>query len=181
MSSASTPATWNDAFQAGLTALEREEYQSAIKSLGQALIDAPEQELSGCYSMRGYAFLCTQQYDRALNDCDRAIEHNPLDAEAFAWRGSANAGLKRWRTTVEDFIKAIKLSPENSLEYEQVAINYTEQGLAEMRQQVRDGKSSPQIFQDRGIIYKFRGDYEKAIRDFGQSLDLDKQLATSHV
>lgn len=166
---------WKSHFDAGLDAIGRQQYDSALTSLSQALLDAPDDELAPCYATRGYAYLCLGDCQRAVDECTRALDRNPRDGEALAWRGSAFAGLRQWRRAIEDYGEALRLTPEHATEFEPIALSHVENALADFRESVRRGESSAALFHDRGVIYSFCGQYDKAVRDFTQALGIDDQ------
>lgn len=177
-SSATDP--WLANFNAGLQFIASEDYQAALAALGKAIVGAPGSQLASCHATRGYTYLCMQQYERALSDCDEAIKLDPNAGEAIAWRGSVLAGLARWREAIDDLKLAIELRPENAMEYEQAGFSISEQAILDFRERVKNGDASDQLFYDRGVIYAFRGEAEKAVRDFTQAIEANASHAPSY-
>ena len=50
-----------------------------------------------------------KDYERAIKDCDKAIEIDPTLAEAYISRGYTKAGLKDYQGAVKDSEKAIEI------------------------------------------------------------------------
>ena len=167
-----TDDRWGQHFQAGLEAIASQQYSEAATLLSQALIEAPESELAACYATRAYAYLCLEDFDRSIDDSHLAIQYDPTDGEPYAWRGSSYAGQSQWRESLADFQQAIQLCPENAKQYRQVAVAHTDRALEQIRAQVKQGESSAELFFDRAVIYAFRAEWDKAIRDFSQAIDL---------
>ena len=60
---------------------------------------------------RGKAKKNLAEYEKAVEDYDRAIEINPDNANAFNNRGIAKGMLGKYAAASEDFEKAIKIKP----------------------------------------------------------------------
>ena len=179
--SVESDAPWKSHFQAGIEAIADEDYDDALTSLSQALINAPDDELFQCYSMRGYVYLCLEEFDRAIDDCTAAIDCDASDGETFTWRASAYAGLGQWRQAIEDYTKAIQVSPKNAKQYRQVAASHTDQAIQAFQEKIDAGDRSAQLFIDRGVIYLFRGDVDKAIGEFSHAIELDTEEPSTYL
>jgi tetratricopeptide (TPR) repeat protein len=55
--------------------------------------------------------------EKAIENFDRAIEHNPNDSMAWNFRGIAYERSKKYPEALENFNKAIELFPEDSTAY----------------------------------------------------------------
>jgi tetratricopeptide (TPR) repeat protein len=171
---------WQMHFETGLEFIAQQEYAPAVSELSQAIVEAPEEEVGKCYSTRGYAQLCLGNAAAAIDDCTLGISHDPFDGEAYAWRGSAYAVERQWRSAIEDYLMAIRLVPESAAEYRQIATAHAQHAIAEFTSLERQKKANTQTIFDRGIAYAFLGQYEAAIRDFGQSIKADQRDAVAY-
>ncbi len=164
---------WHEHFHEGLSRIADEKFGEAVVQLSQALVEAPDDYVAQCYATRGYAYLCDGQFERALDDCNLAIEHDPTDGEAYAWRGSAQAGLRKWRAAMDDYVDAIRLAPDKQHEYGEVLLEHVKQAIGEYSRVIRGGAATVDVFRNRGVAYAIREEYEKAAGDFSQAIDME--------
>src|SRR5258706_3838671 len=68
-------------------------------------------DLSITYSQRGNAYYTKGQYDRAIQDYERAIRLNPKDFLTFANRGMAYFIIGQYDRAIQDCDQAIQLDP----------------------------------------------------------------------
>jgi len=64
---------------------------------------------------RGYAYLLKGEYDRAIEDLNKAIQLKPKFAMAYNNRGIAHFRLQNWEKAIADLSKANQLKPNNVL------------------------------------------------------------------
>lgn len=161
---------WQEHFHQGLALIGQEQYADAIVQLSQALVEAADDAVAKCYATRGYAYLCTGDLARAIDDCNQAIEHDPSDGEAYAWRGSGFAGQQLWPQAIDDYVEAIRLAPDKEIEYRHVLEAHLSEAIKSYSRKLRGGVKSPHVLRDRGIAYAIRGDHDNAVRDFSQAI-----------
>src|SRR5229473_1776696 len=77
-------------------------------ALIQANRETPE-NLAGIFASRGGAYVLTGQYERAIEDYDRAVKLNPNYATAFDNRGVAYDAKRQYDRAIRDQDQAIKL------------------------------------------------------------------------
>jgi len=58
-----------------------------------------------------------QEYQKAIDDCSKAIELDPKNADAYNNRGNAYASLGEYQKAIDDCSKAIELDPKNADAY----------------------------------------------------------------
>lgn len=103
------------------------------------------------YNNRGNAYNFNGQYEKALNDFNRAIEINPALELAYFNRGKIYEKLKDYGRAIEDFTNALNIQPSFVMGYV-----------------------------DRGVIYSRIGEYDKAYNDLARALQLNPHLAEAH-
>ena len=87
------------------------DYNGAIKLYDEVLKFG---EYDGAYNNRGNAYLNLNQYERAIQDYNKAIQLNPNYFEAYNNRGWAYYCLKKYQQALKDFDKALELNPNNN-------------------------------------------------------------------
>lgn len=152
-------------------AQQHEHLESALQAINKAILDAPESELAGCRSTRGYIYLSLNDFDRAEDDCSAAFEQDPQDIEALVWRGCARAGRRRWLAAIIDLTEAIERGDERAAEFTHTRERIVGDALEEMRERVRHGSADAELFFERGRIYECLGQTDRALRDFRQTLE----------
>jgi len=100
---------------------------------------------------RGYAYDELGEYQRALQDYDRAIELDPNYAKAYHNRGIAYDELGEYQRALQDYGCAIELDP-----------NYAK------------------AYHNRGDAYSELGEYQRALQDYDRAIELDPNYAISY-
>ena len=99
---------------------------------------------SSYYYNRGNTYSNLKDYEKAVNDYNRAIELNPNNASYYNNRGIGYYSLKDYEKAINDYSRAIELNPNNASYYN-----------------------------NRGIGYYSLKDYEKAIKNCNKAIKLD--------
>lgn len=154
----------------GLQLIAEGDFQAATNRLNQALVDAPEEQVARCYTLRGYAHLQSGNVEQAIADFDQAIQRDPLDAESFAWRGSAHGVQKNWRNSIEDYLQAIQLEEEGRHNFRGELNDYLDKAIPDLDQQLKAGSGSASLYRDRGFAHLQKGNHEKALLDFTKAV-----------
>jgi tetratricopeptide (TPR) repeat protein len=98
------------------------------------------------YNNRGVAYRHQQEYQRAIADCNEAIQLDPRYAPAYSNRCVAYNHLKEYQRAIGDYNKAIQLDPQYAPTYG-----------------------------NRGVAYSYQNKYRKARKDFQKAADLFQQ------
>jgi hypothetical protein len=152
------PASWRDHYDRGLELIHSQQVDEAIVELTQALVEAPDESLAECYAHRGYAYLTSDQFQRAIDDCQQAIASNARMAEAYAWRGAAYAGLRRWREAILDYVEAIRLARDPARqEYEEIAKSYADRRSPNTTARFATSRKMPGCIRTAGWRWPSRG------------------------
>jgi tetratricopeptide (TPR) repeat protein len=88
------------------------------------------------YIDRGNAYLDSSEYDKAIEDFDRAIQISQRHALIYVARGRAFQGKKSFDRAIQDYSEAIRLDPNN-----------------------------PEAYHKRSQVYRAKGDLTKARAD----------------
>ncbi|MCH2181301.1 MAG: tetratricopeptide repeat protein [Mariniblastus sp.] len=158
-----------------LRSVEEEDFQAALRSLNRAVLDAPEDRLAECYSLRGYVYLKLEDYQRAEADCNEAISRYWPEAQTYAWRAAAHGEQDNWPRAFDDLATACDMAGDKRDQYLQLMDAYIETASEYYRQQIVSGKESADLFFDRGWVYFRAGRKAKAERDFQHALSFQPE------
>jgi tetratricopeptide (TPR) repeat protein len=88
-------------------------------------------------------------YNKAVDDCTRAIKLDPMDARAYINRGNAYGGKGKYAKAITDYTRALYIDPDNI-----------------------------EAYKNRGRVYRNKGDEERAIDDFSKAIELNPDRVT---
>ncbi len=104
-------------------------YSKAIDDFTKTITIDPK---GGCYLERAYAYGEIGQYQKAVNDCNTAINLNLKSAEAYVSRGNIYVKMGQPKQAITDYTQAIALDPKYGDSYYQRAEAYEKLGLKEL-------------------------------------------------
>jgi tetratricopeptide (TPR) repeat protein len=105
----------SEAFQQGVEAFRKQDYDRAIERFSDALKDNPND--AAAYNNRGSAYYYKGDFDRAIADHNQALKLDPKNALAYYNRGSAHRKKDEFERAVADFQEAIRLDPKYAFAY----------------------------------------------------------------
>lgn len=182
--------------QRGSAYLAQGNYEDAASDLTTALRLDPD--LRAALRARGQLYSDKRDFERAVADYSRLIALDAKDTDALMRRAVAYAGKKELDNTIADITKIIKLDPKNSNAFYQRAEAYlvkkdyrsaiadysTAIALNPMltgatfaslkKEQVSFGRGFSMMFYQRGSAYLETGDYHRAIVDFTDAIEVER-------
>jgi tetratricopeptide (TPR) repeat protein len=102
-------------FQAGIEAVQKGDYPTAVTELTEA-IDSGKLEgenLANAHMARGFAYAQLKQCNNAIPDFTKALETKTTDAQIFAQRGNCYMEMKQIEPGLADLKQAVALAPED--------------------------------------------------------------------
>lgn len=132
-------------------------------------------DLATAYKNRGNAYDDKGEYERALEDYERALAINPADADAFNSRGTTYTALERYDLAIRDFDEAMKLNPSSPIAlsnrcFAKAVSGELEQALADCDEALRMRRRNPGTRASRGFVNLKLKRYEAAIDDYSAEL-----------
>jgi tetratricopeptide (TPR) repeat protein len=97
--------------------------------------------------------------------CDKALEINPKEAEAWCSKGFALYKLERYEEAIICLDKALEINPK--LATAKTVKEFVEEKLRELKEEI-ERKTANEWF-DKGIEFDVLGEYEEAIRYYASS------------
>lgn len=155
---------------------DMEDYNKAIEDFTFALKLYP-------YSVdalinRGLSYYKIEKYDKALKDYNLALSIN-TDGDIYHNRGDLYDKKGDYEKAVKDYSDAIKINVDDREAYEKRGEVYIK--LKNPKEAIRDltkaleYEKSPKIFFNRAIAWEMLGEYENALKDYGESIDLNPE------
>lgn len=124
---------------------------------------------------RGQAYYQKGEYNRAIDDLNKALELKSDFALVYGYRGLAYAGIGELDLAIRDFSRTIQSKPKSAYTYANRGIAYQKKG--EIDRAIKDFSKAIELFpyyaeahNRRGLIYHNAGDFDKAIADFSQAI-----------
>jgi tetratricopeptide (TPR) repeat protein len=133
-----------------------------------------DRQLAIVFDRRGSAYVWKDDYDRAIEDFDRAIRLDPTYASGFLDRGMAFHNKKAYGRAMSDYSEAIRLNPKLANAFTnrcwvRAIIGELQAALVDCNQSLQlqsNNPSDPYIFDRRGFTYLKLGRFEEAISDY---------------
>jgi tetratricopeptide (TPR) repeat protein len=151
-----------------------------------ARADLPKEVLAKAYLGRCEAYGARRQHDRAILDCNEAIELNPAVARAFASRSAIHAAKRRHALALADIGEAIRLDPKAAHYYVsrgtlRSAGKAFADALADFDAAIDIDPRSPLAYVRRGNVHRRLGQPDRAIADYDEAIRLQPRYAPAHV
>jgi tetratricopeptide (TPR) repeat protein len=131
----------NVVFQSGVTYLNQDDYDAALKEFDEIIQLNPDN--ASAYAYRGRVYQRQGNYDQAIADCDKAISLNPNEPMAYFTRGTSHYGKRNYEQAISDLTQLISLDPNNSNAYNNRGVAYLDNG--DVDQAISDYEQALQI------------------------------------
>ena len=169
-----------------------EEYQNdgdnaafliALQSIAKAQ-PANKELMYKIRSLSGLIYYLQEEYDRALEEYNTAIELNP-HAEAYYIRGLVYHHKGDYDNFIDDFNKAIQLKPNNAYPYYSRGVVYMLNGdyvraISDFNRAISLNPDFPEAYFNRGAVYRDRGEYNHSIADYTRAIQLKPNDAEAY-
>ena len=156
---------------------DKGDYNGAIKLHSEAIELNPNNALA--YYGRAYAYDDLEDYQRAIDDCTKAVQFNsPRLVDAYNNRGEAYRKSGIYAKAIEDYNKAIELNPNYFKAYSNRGIAYRSLGnydkaFADYNKAIKLNPNYEYAYNNRGWAYYCLKQYKKALKDFDKALELN--------
>ncbi len=174
---------WADDVTDCTEAINTQDMQTKIDLYTKCIFegDLSQTNLSIAYNNRGNAYDEIGQFNRAVQDYDRAIGLDPSDTNAFVNRGVAYGNLGQYTLSLGDYDRAIELNPNNATAWQNRCDARARAGqftaaLPDCQQALRLNPDSAIATYSRGLIYEGDGDTIAAIDRYRKALELNPNL-----
>lgn len=178
----------------GLEYMKQNRYEEAIEEFNQAINEKPD--WFPAYYNRAVSHANLQQYKEALNDFNYVLANFPDHADSYFNRAIIFENLGIFANAIKDYSETIKLRPDFILAYHYRGIarfrmNDLDGALEDYNRALELGKdiemapitakeyglNSSALYFNRGVILQKQGNYETAIQNYDQAIDIDPSNA----
>jgi tetratricopeptide (TPR) repeat protein len=128
--------------------------------------------------VRGSLYFLRRDYGRTIADYDQAISLDPKDAAAYALRGKAYAYKGEQDRARSDFDEAVRLGDERvfsticSISFFTDYVIPDDDRIAACSRALKADPKEDLAFLNRGLAYFSKGEYDAAIADIDQAINL---------
>ena len=173
--------------------IEHEKYDFAITyfefsekiAIDNDIKEIARKHLADAYLNRGLAYVEKGEFDRAIEDFDKAIGLNPEYADAYFNRGTAHSTLNQHEKAIENYNKAIELDPNLALAYSNrglayYSLNKHDEAIADYNEAIELDPNFALAYYNRGLAYYSLNKHDEAIADWNKAIELDPNLALAY-
>jgi tetratricopeptide (TPR) repeat protein len=151
-------------------------YAVAIALLNQLIAIQPNSAID--YNNRGLMHFRNNQLAEALADLTQALEINPRLDSAYNNRANCYAAQGNLAAAISDYDIALDLNPANVRAWINQGVTFREMGIYDLAVENFDialilaSSLQERIYGERGRTYHLRGDWNCAVADYRQALEL---------
>ena len=163
----------------GSSSSPRESLSEAIKLCKKAIELDESQDLP--HTLLGHIYAMMRQYDKAIEEGQRAVAINPNSADAYVWLGMSLNYAGRPEEAIDSIQKGLRLSPFPPANHLQILGNaYREAGryeeaITEYKKCIKRAPNNIVAHQNLALTYALDGRYEEARQTWSQVLKIDPQ------
>ena len=158
------------------------QYDRALKDFDRAIEIDPKNNI--LYYDRGMAYRNLGLYDPAIRDLTRVINSYPNFMNAYHERGRAYMGKGHYELAIADFTKVIRDDSKPFLEKSIKLLKDAGFDFSDWKSPNTAKKDDPQraaIYFDRGLAYAYQAQYEPAIDDLAEAVELNPFVYQYHL
>lgn len=164
----------------------KEEAKELDKRVEEIQSKKPENELTAWdYLSKGNRAYDENEYDKAIEYYNKAIELDPDFADAYNNRGIAYRRKGECAKAIEDYNKAIELDPDYSEAYYNRGRAYRylkeyDKAIEDYSKAIELNPEDAEAYNSRGVAYADLKEYGKAIEDFSKAIELNPEDAEAY-
>lgn len=169
---------------AGIAYMDQAQYEQAVSSFESAYVLCDEKMPETKTDISLYEAACQmklEDYEGVKNTCTRILELGE-NAEAYYMRGAAFLKLEDTDAAKADFDGAVAMEPDNyemflNIYQQYEAINQSAVGDQYLQQILNNESDSLEDDYQKGSIYYYLGDYEKAATALARPVEAKEEAA----
>jgi tetratricopeptide (TPR) repeat protein len=135
--------------------------------------------------VNGLASLKQENFDKAIQDFDEAIQLDPSIPGVFISRGHAHRGKWALEQAIADYDVAIRFDPKDREAYRSRGKSWLDKGdklkaIRDFNDAIRLDPDDSEVYRWRGQAYLFANDFDKALQDLDMAVRLDPQQSEAY-
>lgn len=135
--------------------------------------------------VQGVKFHEGQEFQKAIECFNKAIEFNPNYAMAYSNRGITKSVMRDYESALLDLEKANELSPSdyayNNLGSIKMNLNRIDEGIEAYTQAINLNPNNIEAYNNRGVAKRQKGDFEGALADYDTVIKMKPEYIKSYV
>lgn len=146
----------------------------------------PTLDIVNSFIVRGNDYLDANEYEKAIESYNEAIDFDPTYVTAYINRGVAYSRLQRYDRAIDDFTRAIELDHDNTTAYFNRSASYINIGvydlaISDINRLIDLDPENSDAYANRAFAYSKLGGYaEQAIEDYTIAIELDPDNAHAY-
>ena len=154
-------------------------------SLWSYVIEKEPGQVSIAYTNLGSVYQKMGQYDKAMENFDKALSLDQGDYLAYLNRGSIFDKLGRLDNAIESYNKAIMLHPNAYEAYFNRGLTYSKIGnlpraIEDFQKAIALNPNEYRAYNNIGVLYSDGGMYDKAIESFSRCVEINPDYAIAY-
>ena len=142
--------------------------------------------LAAAFNNRCLALNNKKEHDRAIADCDRAIQLDPAYQNAFVNRGVTYYSMKNYERAIADYTEALRLDPRDAIAFNDRGNVWRSKGdedraIADYDAAIRLNPNYAYPYNGRANAWRAKGDIDRALADYDQAIRLNPAYLTAIV
>ncbi len=176
----------NQKLDEGLNLYYDGDYNGMIKICNEAIKLNPT--LYGAYFYRGLSYCGLNQYEKAIQDYNKAIQLNPNNNLEYLYfsLGITYGQLRQYDLSIKSLDKTIQLNPNIWQAYTVRGISYAElnqyvQAIQDFNKAIQLNPNSFESYISRAVVYVDLKQYDVAIQDFNNAILLNPNYVEAYI
>jgi tetratricopeptide (TPR) repeat protein len=129
----------------------------------------------------GYEYYKKGQYDKAINEYNKALKLNPQNFEAYVNRGNVYEAMKRHWTAIRDYDRAIEINPNYGRAYMNKGVVYAKmklynQAISNISKGIEIDPKNGEMYFNRAVTYFENYEFDKAGDDVNKAQNLGWEI-----
>jgi len=169
-------------FQNAVPLMKEKKYKEALPYLNASLKNYKN---LNTYLERASAYCKLKEFDKAIADCNSAIQMEPLNRDGFIERAHVYHTMRKEDLAIADLDKAVELDPKSALAYNNRAWSYA--SLGQYEKAIEDCNRALALKPDlhlaldtRGLSYHLLGESARAMEDLSKAAKLSSNEGAAH-
>ncbi|NVM37190.1 MAG: tetratricopeptide repeat protein [Candidatus Lokiarchaeota archaeon] len=123
-----------------------------------------------------------KEYDKAIEDCRRALELDEIFVEAYYHIGLVFKNKKKYDSAIENFEKAVNFDKKHVDSWNSMGLAYEakedyDNALKNLSKTIEIAPDFSEGWYNIGNVFKLRKEYEKAIENYNKATEVDPEFA----